>query len=146
MSVGTITPKRLGKSVLFNLPFIITMASVRIFKGNHDVSESVWASWYPYFWAQYGEILPMGASARALQWDTIHTFIVHLNINFFNPIVCDRPIALFLHNVPNIVPWCITLVAIYYLCVNVNRIKIFKYEDGSTDEQVNAPLPQILLV
>lgn len=144
---GTTAMKKIVKSLLFSSPFILSMAAVCLFKGNPHVSGAIWESWHPYLESQYGQIPPMGAAVKALEWETLDTFRLHFRINFLNPITCDKPnFALFLHNIPCAIPWFFIFIGVYYLCINVNRLKIFPYEDGSNDTQINALLPQILLI
>ncbi len=138
---------RLAKSTLFNLPFIITMALVCIFKGNMDVCQGIWHSWQPYFLTQYDTMPALGDGVRALSWNTTDTFIMHAKANFFNSVIWDRSMPLSMSPaIPNILIWVIIWAGVYYLCVNVNKVKMFAYETGEYDNHIKRVLPQLLLI
>ena len=141
------TCKRIAKSTLFNLPFLMAMALVCLFNGNMEISQKIWNSWAPYFISQLGTIPNMGWGVNALSWDTADTFSMHFYINYIKPILWDREFLIStMPQIPNVFVWIIIFAAVYYLCVNVNKIKLFTYENGENDTQINAILPQILLI
>jgi hypothetical protein len=117
------------KSALFLLPIVTAMGVCCIFKGDETTANTIWASYQPYFIEIYGEPLSMGAAVDALTWETAATMNFHMEINYSMPLC--------------LLGWLTTYFLTFYLCANVNRVKIFSYEK----EEVNsAQLTGILLV
>lgn len=111
--------RSLLKTFIFFLPAISTMAATIIFKGDERSAYEIWDSWTPYFIENYGQALPMGQGVEALTWDGSTTFLFHLRTNYVDPII---------HYIPRVFAWGIIYFFTFYLCTNVNRIKLFNYE------------------
>lgn len=102
------------KASLFMLPSLIVMFICVIYKGDGTMADSIWHSWDNYFISEFGSIFPMGAGCRALGWDGMDTFKMHLNINYL-----DKTLGVYRFCI-----WPFIFIAIYYLLIQVNKIKI----------------------
>lgn len=106
--------KNLIKSALFLLPIIASMGFCCIYKGDETTANIIWQSYQPYFVDTYGEPLTMSEAVNALTWDTMYAVKHHLKMNYL----------IF----PRMFFWPIAFIATFYLCANVNRFNMFKYE------------------
>lgn len=111
--------KSISSTLIFFLPAVLTITATVIFKGDERSANEIWNSWTPYFVENYGQTLPMGQGVEALSWNSSTTFKFHLRTNYLEPII---------NHVPRVFVWYIIFFFTFYLCVNVNRIKLFKYE------------------
>lgn len=111
--------KSISRTLIFFLPAVLTITATVIFKGDERSAYEIWNSWTPYFMENYGQTLPMGQGVEALSWNSSTTFEFHLRTNYLEPII---------NHVPRVFAWCIIFFFTFYLCVNVNRIKLFNYE------------------
>ena len=125
---GKLQMKNMLRSALFLLPVIAAMGVCCIFKGDATTANAIWESWQPYFIETYGERLPLGDAVNALAWETVPTAHYHLGANY---------------SFPRFFGWVITFVSTFYLCANVNRVKLFSYEKEETN---SVSLTSILLV
>ena len=116
------------KSVLFLLPVIAAMGVCCIFKGDAATADTIWESYQPYFIETYGDKLPMSEAVNALTWETIPTMRHHLWLNY---------------RYPCFIGWIIVFITTFYLCANVNRVKLFSYEKKEAN---SVSLTSILLV
>lgn len=103
------------------IPIIIAMCLVCHFKGNEETANSIWNSYQDYFCDAFDQRLPLGKATEALTWDSIETFKFHLGTNYLMPIHSKIPI-------PKFFAWAVIYMLTFYLCANVNRIKLFGYE------------------
>lgn len=110
---GKLQIKNALKSVLFLLPVIAAMGVCCIFKGDAVAADTIWESYQPYFIETYGERLPMSEAVNALTWETMPTVEYHLWRNY---------------RFPCFIGWIIVFITTFYLCANVNRVKLFSYE------------------
>lgn len=124
---GKLHIKNALKSALFLLPVIAAMGVCCIFKGDATTADAIWESYQPYFIETYGNKLPMGEAVNALTWKTIPTMSEHLWLNY---------------RYPCFIGWIIAFVTTFYLCANVNRVKLFSYEKKETN---SVSLTSILL-
>lgn len=125
---GKLHIKNALKSVLFLLPVIAAMGVCCIFKGDVAAADTIWESYQPYFIETYGNKLPMSEAVNALTWETIPTMSDHLWKSY---------------RFPCFIGWIIAFVTTFYLCANVNRVKLFSYEK---EEANSVSLTSILLV
>lgn len=102
------------KSILFMLPGLIVMLFCVIYKGNASMADSIWHSWDNYFISEFGSVLPMGGGCSALGWGGMGTFKMHLNINYL-----DKTLGVYRFCI-----WPFIFIAVYYLLIQVNKIKI----------------------
>jgi hypothetical protein len=126
--------KRVIKTISISLPVIATMGVACIFKGNEDIANTIWNSYAPYFSERFGEILPMGMGVKALTWTTAYAANFHFHENYLLPLV---------GGVPRLFAWLLIYFAAFYLMSNVNKIRMFKYENPCID---NAHLATVLAI
>lgn len=125
---GKLHIKNALKSALFLLPVIAAMGVCCIFKGDAATADAIWESYQPYFIETYGNKLPMSEAVNALTWETVPTMNDHLWLNY---------------RYPCFIGWIIAFVTTFYLCANVNRVKLFSYEKKEAN---SVSLTSILLV
>ena len=125
---GKLHIKNALKSALFLLPVIAAMGVCCIFKGDAATADAIWEPYQPYFIETYGNSLPMGKAVNALTWETIPTMSDHLWKSY---------------RFPCFIGWIIAFVTTFYLCANVNRVKLFSYEKKEAN---SVSLTSILLV
>ncbi|MCZ8373510.1 hypothetical protein O6P32_12465 [Phocaeicola sp. KGMB11183] len=102
------------KASLFMLPGLLVMFICVIYKGDGTMADSIWHSWDNYFISEFGSIFPMGAGCRALGWDGMDTFKMHLNGNYM-----DKTLGVYRFCI-----WPFIFIAIYYLLIQLNKVKI----------------------
>lgn len=107
------------RTLIFLSPAILTMLAVIIYKGDENTAGAIWNSYQPYFNEKYGEMLPVGQGVQALTWNNAQTFMFHFTTNYTKPII---------QYVPRAVVWALIYFITFYLCANVNRIRLFSYE------------------
>lgn len=126
--------KRVIKTISISLPVIATMGVACIFKGNEDIANTIWNSYAPYFSERFGEILPMGYGVSALAWSAESTLKDHFILNY----------VLKVSFIPHrIYAWIPIYFFAFYLMSNVNKIRMFKYENPCID---NAHLATVLAI
>lgn len=138
---------RIASATIFLSPLIITFIATCYYKGDATIGLNIWQSWGPYMQQRFGEIQPLGKGIEALNWDMRDTFITHFRLNYTstplwdinfmpnNRIVIYKPIM-----------WSIIYIMVYYLCINVNKIRLFKYELTPDNHPINNYLPQVLII
>lgn len=107
-------------SLAFVFPLIITMGAVCLFKGDTETANVIWASWQPAFVEYYGTQLPMSEAVDALTWETLPTMDYHFTTNYRGRVY---------RHIPKLFAWIAIYLSTFYLCANVNRVKMFCYED-----------------
>ena len=123
-----------ARTALISLPFIAAMGAVCIFKGNEEVSNTIWNSYAPYFNEKFGEMLPVAGGVGALTWTTAYAADFHLHENYLLPLV---------GGVPRLFASLLIYFAAFYLMSNANKIKMFKYETADIN---NSHLATVLAV
>ena len=108
-----------ANSTALIFPIIITMGSVCLFSGDRETANAIWESYTPFFNEIFGKIPEMGLGVEALTWDSLETFKFHFATNYTEPLVGA---------VPRWVAWIAIFLLTFYLCANVNMLKIFSYE------------------
>lgn len=103
------------KTVLLLLPSIGAFFICCYYKGDILIANSIWLSWQPLFHSLGVATSSLGEGVRALTWDTSDTFIFHLMSNFWHP---QRHTG-----IPSFLFLPFVFFAIFYLLVNVNRLK-----------------------
>lgn len=111
-------------SLAFVLPLIITMGVVCLFKGDTETANAIWASWQPAFVEYYGTQLPMSEAVNALTWETLPTMDYHFTTNYRGRVY---------RYIPKLFAWIAIYLSTFYLCANVNSVKMFCYEDKKTN-------------
>lgn len=126
----------LGKAFLFLLPIGAVMLLCVIYKGNGDMAYGIWHSWDGYFISNFGEILPMGKGCEALGWDGMETFKNHFSENYLN-----KTLGIYRFCI-----WPFIFVAVYYLLIQVNKIKLGIREEKRDDASLGLHLSLILVL
>lgn len=106
--------KSLLRTVLLGLPAAGTFLICSVFKGNKEVADAIWQSWQPMFSQLSADNIEMGMGVKALTWKTLNTFWMHFHTNFLTD--C--------HGIRSIFLWPFVIFSIFYLLVNVNRVRI----------------------
>lgn len=107
-------------SIIFLLPTIIAMGAVCLFKGDTETANVIWASWQPAFVEYYGTQLPMSEAVDALTWETLPTMDYHFTTNYRGRVY---------RHIPKLFAWIAIYLSTFYLCANVNKVRLCKYED-----------------
>ena len=125
-----------GKTILFLLPIVFVMLLCIFYKGDERMANEIWHSWDNYFISNFGEILPIGKGCEALGWNGIETFKMHFYGNYFR-----KSLGIYSFCV-----WPFIFIAVYYLLIQVNKIKIGVTERKGDNVSVEIQLPQILIL
>jgi hypothetical protein len=109
--------KNIFQSFITWLPSISSFVFVCIFKGNATISASIWDSWSScfYHYSMADSTPPIGTAVEWLTYDTAYAFKLHIH-RFWN--------SFFIYNVPSWPFNIYTIIATYYLVVNMNTIKL----------------------
>lgn len=138
--------KRAVNTLFIALPLIVAMGLVCLYRGDIETGNKIWESWQPYMLEHFGTILPLGKGQEALGWDTKMTFYIHYDLNYLSQAKIDnflQPLNISLYNAPL---WIIIYMAVYYLCINVNRVQLFDYENCDKNNTIYTSLQQVIVI
>lgn len=125
-----------GRSILFLLPIVFVMLLCVVYKGDERMANEIWHSWDNYFISNFGETLPIGKGCEALGWNGMDTFKMHFNVNFLYKTLGVYRFCL----------WPFIFMAVYYLLIQVNKVKIGVLERGEDNASLEIQLSQILIL
>lgn len=111
--------KRIIKSIAILLPILVSMGAVCIYKGDQETANTIWNSYSNFFTAKFNHIPAIGLGVEALTWNSVDTFWFHFCTNYTEPLI---------EYVPRFFAWVAIFFFTFYLCANVNKVRMFSYE------------------